>query len=180
MDTSLVAQMVKASAYSTGDYSSIPGSGRFPGEGNGNPLQYSCLENPMDRAYSPWGLKELDTTERLHFTTHHDRRYWEVEKEQDIHHILQDKHNYLGFHVSCPINSSLSLTLESYSLLSVWKHFSLVIRFLPRTKYLNATAPSFFLSYLPVHIRNVISLKNTLCHLFIHSCITFFPPYLIW
>ena len=31
-----------------GDASSIPGSGRFPGEGNGNPLQYSCLENPMD------------------------------------------------------------------------------------------------------------------------------------
>ena len=36
------------------------------GEGNGNPLQYSCLENPMDRgAYSPWGHKESDTTERL-------------------------------------------------------------------------------------------------------------------
>ena len=32
-----------------GDVGSIPGSGRFPGEGNGNPLQYSCLENPMDR-----------------------------------------------------------------------------------------------------------------------------------
>ena len=32
-----------------GDMSSIPGSGRSPGEGNGNPLQYSCLENPMDR-----------------------------------------------------------------------------------------------------------------------------------
>ena len=31
-----------------GDLGSIPGSGRFPGEGNGNPLQYSCLENPMD------------------------------------------------------------------------------------------------------------------------------------
>ena len=31
------------------DVSSIPGSGRAPGEGNGNPLQYSCLENPMDR-----------------------------------------------------------------------------------------------------------------------------------
>ena len=39
---------VKASAYSAGDLSSIPGSGRFPGEGNGNSLQYSCLENPMD------------------------------------------------------------------------------------------------------------------------------------
>ena len=32
-----------------GDPGSIPGSGRFPGEGNGNPLQYSCLENPKDR-----------------------------------------------------------------------------------------------------------------------------------
>ena len=39
----------KASAYSAGDRSSVPGSGRSPGEGNGTPLQYSCLENPMDR-----------------------------------------------------------------------------------------------------------------------------------
>ena len=38
---------VKASACNAGDLGSIPGSGRFPGEGNGNPLQYSCLENPM-------------------------------------------------------------------------------------------------------------------------------------
>ena len=37
----------KASAYNAGDPGSIPGSGRSPGEGNGNPLQYSCLENPM-------------------------------------------------------------------------------------------------------------------------------------
>ena len=34
--------------YNAGDLGSIPGSGRSPGEGNGNPLQYSCLENPMD------------------------------------------------------------------------------------------------------------------------------------
>ena len=40
---------VKASASSAGDPGSIPGSGRSPGEGNGTPLQYSCLENPMDR-----------------------------------------------------------------------------------------------------------------------------------
>ena len=40
---------VKASAYNAGDPGSIPGSGRSPGEGNGNPLQYSCLENLMDR-----------------------------------------------------------------------------------------------------------------------------------
>ena len=38
----------KASAYNVGNLGSIPGSGRSPGEGNGNPLQYSCLENPMD------------------------------------------------------------------------------------------------------------------------------------
>ena len=39
---------VKASACNAGDLGSIPGSGRSPGEGNGNPLQHSCLENPMD------------------------------------------------------------------------------------------------------------------------------------
>ena len=40
----------KASAYNVGDPGSIPGSGRSPREGNGNPLQYSCLENSTDRA----------------------------------------------------------------------------------------------------------------------------------
>jgi len=47
-----VAQQVKnppANAGNTGDKGLIPGSGRSPGGGNGNPLQYSCLENPMDR-----------------------------------------------------------------------------------------------------------------------------------
>ena len=42
----------KVSARNAGDLGSIPGLGRSPGEGNGNPLQYSCLENPMDRG--PW------------------------------------------------------------------------------------------------------------------------------
>ena len=53
---------VKVSACKAGDPGSIPGSGRSPGEGNGNPLQYSCLENPMDGGawYSPQGRKELD------------------------------------------------------------------------------------------------------------------------
>ena len=44
----------KESAWNAGDPGSIPGLGRSPGEGNGNPLQYSCLENSMDRVYSPW------------------------------------------------------------------------------------------------------------------------------
>ena len=62
----------KASAYNVGDWGSIPGSGRSPGEGSGHPLHYSCLENPMDggACYSPWGRKALDTTERLHSLTH--------------------------------------------------------------------------------------------------------------
>ena len=38
----------KASGYNAGDLGSIPGLGRSPGDGNGNPLQYSCLEDPMD------------------------------------------------------------------------------------------------------------------------------------
>ena len=59
----------KESSCNTGDPSLIPPLGRSSGEGNGNPLQHSCLENPMDRgtwrAYGLWGLKESDTTERL-------------------------------------------------------------------------------------------------------------------
>ena len=45
---SSLAQMVKESAYNAGDPGLIPGQGRSPGEGNDNPVQYSCLENPMD------------------------------------------------------------------------------------------------------------------------------------
>ena len=45
----IVGSMVKNLPASAGDVSSIPGSEKSPGEGNGNPLQYSCLENPMDR-----------------------------------------------------------------------------------------------------------------------------------
>ena len=54
-----------ANAGYTGDLDSIPGLGRSPGEGNGNPRQYSCLGNPMDRG-AWWatihGVTELDTT----------------------------------------------------------------------------------------------------------------------
>ena len=57
---------VKNPPASIGDMGSITGLERFPGEGNGNPLNYYCLGNPMDRgawwAYSPWDPKESDTT----------------------------------------------------------------------------------------------------------------------
>ena len=57
--------MVKDLPANAGDLGSIPGSGRSPGKGNGNPLQYSCLENLMDRG--AWratvlGVPELDRT----------------------------------------------------------------------------------------------------------------------
>ena len=55
----------KESACNVGDLVLISGLVRSPGEQNGYPLQHSCLENPMDRGYSPWGHKEWDTTERL-------------------------------------------------------------------------------------------------------------------
>ena len=63
----------KASGYNAGDPGSIPRLGISPGEGNDNPLQYSCLENPMDRG--AWRaiahrVAELDMTERLYSLTH--------------------------------------------------------------------------------------------------------------
>ena len=57
----------KESACNVGDLDSIPGLGRSLGEGNGNPLQYSCLENPCGQrrlaGCSPWGREALDTTQ---------------------------------------------------------------------------------------------------------------------
>ena len=59
------------STCNVGDLGSIPGLGRSLAGGHGNPLQYSCLENPHEQrslvGYSPWGCKELDTTK--HSTT---------------------------------------------------------------------------------------------------------------
>ena len=56
-------------ACNAGDLGSIPGLGRSPGGGHGNPLYYSCLGNPHGQrslaSYSPWGCKELDRTDRL-------------------------------------------------------------------------------------------------------------------
>ena len=64
------------------DLGLILGLGRSPEEGNGNPLQYSCLRNSMDGGslvgYSPWGCKELDPSERLHFHKQMDERKWKT------------------------------------------------------------------------------------------------------
>ena len=61
-----VAKNLPANAGDIRASGSMPGSGKFPGGGHGNPLQYSCLENPHGQrslaGYSPWGHKELDIT----------------------------------------------------------------------------------------------------------------------
>ena len=64
---SQVALVVKNPPANAGDAGSIPVLGRFPGGGHGNPFQYSCLENRMDRTEEPCGLQsmesqDLDTT----------------------------------------------------------------------------------------------------------------------
>ena len=80
----------KESACSTGDPDLIPGSGKFPGEGNGNPLQYSCLENPMDRG-------------TLQAVVHRVKKSWTLLKQLSIHvHSGEDlspmmKHRTKGF-----------------------------------------------------------------------------------
>ena len=61
-----MVKTLPANAEDLGDVGLIPELEKHPGEGNGNPLPYSCLENPMDReAYSLWDRKESDMTERL-------------------------------------------------------------------------------------------------------------------
>ena len=63
----LVVKNLPANAGNARDAGSIPGSGRSPGGGHGNPLQYPCLENPHGQrslaGYCPWGHKESDMTE---------------------------------------------------------------------------------------------------------------------
>ena len=67
-EASLVAQMIKNLPANAGDPGSIHGLGRSPGEGNGNQLQYSCLENSMDRGAwwaTIYGITESDTTKQV-------------------------------------------------------------------------------------------------------------------
>ena len=65
----LVLKNPPGNAGDAGNPGLIPGWGRCPGGGRGNPLQYSCLENPQGQrrlvGYSPWGCRESDTTEQL-------------------------------------------------------------------------------------------------------------------
>jgi len=90
---------VKASACNAGDPGLTPGSGRSPGKGNSNPLQYSCLKNSM--GYNPWGHKESDTTK---------------------HHFLYDiKHTYQNIQIhKVDLYVYLLLCIHHLELLGLW------------------------------------------------------------
>ena len=89
--------MVKNPPASAGNSGLIPGSGTSPGGGNGNPLQYSCLGNPIDRgawwAISPWGPKDLDVTEHvlIHICTHQSTSQG-TPSIASCHQKLEEKH----------------------------------------------------------------------------------------
>ena len=119
---SLMAQMVKESACNAGDLGSIPGSGRSPGEGNGNPFQYSCLKNPRRclAGYSPWGRKELDTTERLHFPSKHVSAQCSFLRETLPHSLSLPYHCLKLYHVC----SMLTVSVYSRQGLFRWRALS--------------------------------------------------------
>ena len=107
----------KESTHNGGDLGSVPELGRSPGEGHGNPLQYSCLENPHGQSslvgHSPWDRKELDTTEQL------STRPWSLPHLESTHclslHAVGDIK--ATWHCSChPL--SVSALLHWFPLLS--------------------------------------------------------------
>ena len=119
----------KESACSARDPGLIPGSGRSPGEGNGNPLQYPCLENSID--WGAWlatdhGVAESDTTEQLHFTniinTSHSLSSFLTSNSQSV--VLHPfyYHEYLKanprYHVVSTENVLLQRRLWSHKLCS--------------------------------------------------------------
>ena len=87
----------------SGDSGSIPGLGRSPGGGHGNPLQYSCLENPHGQTslvgYSPWGRKGSDTTEQL---THVQQLAYMADSIEGDSHLL----SLVRTHLFCYILSN--------------------------------------------------------------------------
>ena len=88
---------VKASASNAGDLDSIPGSGRSPGEGNGNPLQYSCLEKPLDRGAGQATVHGVakSRTRLSEFTFTVTKQRLTREKETSL--LTCTSHIYLGF-----------------------------------------------------------------------------------
>ena len=103
----------KESAWNVGDLDLIPGLGRSPGGGHGNPLQYSCLENLMDRGDSAWAHRESYMTEWLstlhlfiHPFTHPSRQPFSEPYIQPASH-LNEIHLLNNYNTSSIIRNSV-------------------------------------------------------------------------
>ena len=105
----------KESACSAGGLGSIPGSGRSPGEGNSNPLQYSCLENPMDGG--AWSAT-------VHGVAKHN---WATSLSFFLYHFLLVSHQYLSIYLSIIYQFYLSsISLSTYHLPSIFIYLSTI------------------------------------------------------
>ena len=104
----------KEFACNAGDLGLIPGLERSPGRGHGNPLQYSCLENPHGQrslaGYSPWGHKESDTAEQLSTAQHTDRCHRPCPGSEQCHPVCTPP-------PYCPVWSG-----STHSRLGPWGH----------------------------------------------------------
>ena len=105
----------KEFACNAGDPSLIPGWGRSPGERNSSPLQYSCLENPINRSlegYSPWGHKESDVTEQLTILEQMKPKALKKSYDKPTQCIKKQRH--------CFANKGLSSQSYGFSSSHVW------------------------------------------------------------
>ena len=103
----------KEPACNAGDPGSIPRLGKSPGERHGNPLQYSCLENPHGQrilvGYSPWGCKESDVTERPSTAQH------TIQRKRSCHSF---RANFLIFP---EVESTMEKAMATHSSILAWK-----------------------------------------------------------
>ena len=111
-----LSQMVKEFAYNAGDMSSIPESRRSPGEGNGFPFQYSCLENPTDRGAWQATVHGVANSSNLHITVLLNRKwkaevrkleFWQSKHTEDINNHSE----YFGSSDKCMNGSSVVIKI---------------------------------------------------------------------
>ena len=115
----------KESACNAGDPGLIPGLGKSPGGGHGNPLQYFCLENPHGQrslaGYSPWGCKESNMTERL--STAQQSKAEKGGRKQEFTAVVRDRTNHNQQPLFRVTISMLSFFLPNISLRLLWGWF---------------------------------------------------------
>ena len=156
----------KESACNEGDLGLIPRSGRSPGGVHGNPLQYSCLENPHGQGslagYSPWAHKELDMTERISFELFNNSIY-----------IITLKRHSVQFSCSFASDSVTPWTVAHQASLSITNCQSLLkvmsIKLVMPSNHLILCCPLLLLPSEDIHFSSLTQSCLTLCNPMNHS-----------